>query len=53
MAHEQLPDETPTTAVASAGSARSARLPIWALFASGVAVVGAVVLVVDKNETIR
>jgi hypothetical protein len=44
MAHEQLPDETPTTAVASPPVVRSSRLRMWALFASGIATAGAVML---------
>ena len=44
MAHEQLPDETPPRGVASPRVVRSSRLRVWALFASGAAVLGAVAL---------
>jgi hypothetical protein len=46
MAHELIPDEIPTSAVASPHVVRSSRLRVWALFASAVAVAGAAVLTV-------
>jgi len=44
MASKPLPNETPTSAVTSPHVVRSSRLRLWALFASGVAVVGAAAL---------